>query len=54
LLLATVVGLITWIVLWSLGGKGFDAFMITALVIVAQAALLLHPMSRDYQRAWFK
>jgi hypothetical protein len=28
--------------------------MITALFIVAQAALLLHPMSRDYQRAWFK
>ena len=28
--------------------------MITALFIVAQAALLLHPMSRDYQRVWFK
>lgn len=28
--------------------------MLTALFIVAQAALLLHPMSRDYQRAWFK
>lgn len=43
LLVATVVGLIVWIVLWSLGAKGFDAFMVTALVLVigATAQMLL-------------
>ena len=28
--------------------------LITALFTVARAALLLHPMSRQYQRVWFK
>jgi hypothetical protein len=28
--------------------------LITTLFTVARAALLLHPMSREYQRAWFK
>jgi hypothetical protein len=28
--------------------------LITTLFTVARAALLLHPMSRQYQRAWFK
>ena len=28
--------------------------LITLLFTVARAALLLHPMSRDYQRVWFK
>ena len=37
LLVATVVGLVAWIVLWSLGAKGFDAFMVTALVLVVGA-----------------
>jgi len=37
LLVATVVGLLVWIVLWSLGAKGFDAFMVTALVLVVGA-----------------
>jgi hypothetical protein len=29
-------------------------YLITALFTVARAALLLHPMSREYQRVWFK
>lgn len=37
LLVATTVGLLIWIVLWSLGTKGFDAFMVTALVVVVGA-----------------
>lgn len=37
LLLATTVGLLIWIVLWSLGEKGFDAFMVTALIMVLGA-----------------
>ena len=30
------------------------ACIIAMLFIGARAALLLHPMSRDYQRVWFK
>ena len=37
LLLATTVGLLIWIVLWSFGEKGFDAFMVTALIMVVGA-----------------
>lgn len=37
LLLTTTVGLILWIVLWALGTKGFDAFLLTALIILVGA-----------------
>jgi hypothetical protein len=37
LLLATTTGLLVWIVLWSLGAKGFDAFMVTAVIVVVGA-----------------
>jgi len=37
LLLTTVVGLVIWVVLWAVGAKGFDAFMVTALLIVVAA-----------------
>ena len=37
LVAATTVGLVIWIVLWALGTKGFDAFMITTLVILLGA-----------------
>jgi hypothetical protein len=39
LVLAAVTGLVVWIVLWALGTKGFDAFMITATVILVGATL---------------
>ena len=39
LLLATVAGLVVWIVLWALGAKGFDAFMLTATVILVGATV---------------
>ena len=37
-------GLCAWIVLWALGAKGFDAFMVTIVVILLGAtAKLLVP-----------
>lgn len=37
-------GLVVWIVLWALGAKGFDAFMVTTIVILVGAtAKLLVP-----------
>ena len=39
LILTVTAGLVIWIVLWALGTKGFDAFMITAAVILVGASL---------------
>lgn len=38
LVLTTTFAMILWIVLWALGSKGFDAFLISALVILLGAA----------------
>jgi hypothetical protein len=35
------VGLVAWIVLWSLGAKGFDAFMVTTVVVLLAATVKL-------------
>ena len=44
LVLATTIGLVAWIVLWAIGWKAFDAFLITALIITLGAtAKLLSP-----------
>ena len=44
ILVALAAGLVIWIVLWALGAKADDAFLITiALVLVATAARLLSP-----------
>ncbi len=32
-------GLIVWIVLWSISGKGLDAFLIAAVIILVGATL---------------
>lgn len=37
LLLATMVGLVLWLVLWALNVKSFDAFMLTLLIILGAA-----------------
>jgi hypothetical protein len=37
LALATTAGLVVWIVLWALGWKAIDAFMITLLVVLLAA-----------------
>ena len=39
LVLTATAGLIVWIVLWALGAKGFDAFMIATVIILIGAAL---------------
>lgn len=37
LVLTVTAGLVVWVVLWSLGANGFDAFMITTLIAVVGA-----------------
>ncbi len=39
LTLWTTAALVLWIVLWSLGAKAFDAFMIPVLLIIIGATL---------------
>jgi hypothetical protein len=38
LVAATVAGLVIWIVLWALGTKGFDSFMITIVIVLLGVA----------------
>jgi hypothetical protein len=43
-ILTLIAGLVVWVVLWAIGAKGFDAFMITVLMlVVAGGAHLLAP-----------
>jgi Mn2+/Fe2+ NRAMP family transporter len=37
LLLTTIAGLVVWIVLWAIGVKSFDAFLITVGMVVIAA-----------------
>jgi hypothetical protein len=37
--LTVAAGLCVWIVLWALDAKGFDAFMVTTLVILLGATV---------------
>ena len=41
LVLTVTAGLAIWIVVWALGAKSFDAFMITTVVILLGAAARL-------------
>ena len=44
IVLATTIGLIIWLVLWAIGAKAFDAFMITVLIaLVAVTLRMLMP-----------
>lgn len=44
LFIATVAGLVIWIVGWALGAKSFDSFLITlAIVIVAATVRAIVP-----------
>jgi hypothetical protein len=38
-LLTLIAGLVIWIVLWALGVKSFDAFIITIVMVFLAAAL---------------
>ena len=43
-LLTLIAGLVVWIVLWAIGAKSFDAFLITiVMLIVAAAAHIIWP-----------
>jgi hypothetical protein len=39
LVLTVTAGLVVWIVLWALGTKGFDAFILAAAIILVGASL---------------
>jgi hypothetical protein len=39
LVLTLTTGLVVWVVLWALGAKGFDAFMLAALIILIGACV---------------
>jgi hypothetical protein len=38
-ILAITFGLIIWLVLWAIGAKAFDAFMITVLIALVAVTL---------------
>jgi hypothetical protein len=40
-LVALTVGLVWWITAWAFGVKAFDAFMVTAFLVVSAAAYML-------------
>jgi hypothetical protein len=40
-LVALTVGLVWWIAAWAFGIKAFDAFLLTALLVVSAAAYML-------------
>ena len=46
---ALLVGLVIWIVLWSLGYKAFDSFLILAALVVGATALRLFKPFLDQQ-----
>jgi hypothetical protein len=54
LLLTTIAGLVVWIVLWSIGVKGFDSFLLAVVMItIAAAARIIWPFlpgNRDPDR----
>lgn len=39
LVLTVTAGLIIWIVLWALGAKGFDSFMLATVIILVGACM---------------
>lgn len=42
--LTLIAGLVVWVVIWAVAGKGFDAFMITVvMVLIAAGARIVAP-----------
>ncbi|MEA2252500.1 MAG: hypothetical protein QOI62_79 [Solirubrobacteraceae bacterium] len=39
IVVATTLGLIVWLVMWALGVKAIDSFMITVLIVVVAATM---------------
>jgi hypothetical protein len=51
ILVALTVGLVFWIVAWAFGVKAFDAFLVTALLVVSAAAVrAISPFVRQLLR----
>jgi hypothetical protein len=51
-ILATTFGLMLWLVLWAIGVKAFDAFMLTVLIaLVAATVRMLLPYLPGNRRA---
>ena len=47
-----IAGLVVWIVLWSIGVKGFDAFLVTlVMLIVAATVHIVMPFLPGNRRA---
>ena len=46
---ALLVGLVVWIVLWAIGARPFDAFLITLVLVVAATAWRLFRPFLDQQ-----
>ncbi len=43
-ILTLIAGLVVWVVLWAIGAKGFDAFLVTIVfLLLAGAARILMP-----------
>jgi hypothetical protein len=40
-LLTLIAGLVVWVVLWAIGAKAFDAFLLTLVMLVIAAAVRL-------------
>jgi hypothetical protein len=40
-LITLIAGLVVWVVLWAIGAKSLDAFVITLLMLIIAAALRL-------------
>jgi hypothetical protein len=39
LIITVAAGLVVWIVLWALGAKGFDSFLLATAIILVGASL---------------
>jgi hypothetical protein len=39
LVAATATGLVIWVVLWAIGLKAFDAFLVTLVIVLVTAVL---------------
>ena len=51
ILVALTIGLVWWVSAWALGIKSFDAFMLTALIVVLAAAwYVMKPYLEAYVR----
>ena len=51
ILVALTIGLVWWVSAWALGVKSFDAFMVTAFIVVLAAAwYVMKPYLEAYIR----